>query len=198
MSVLSTVLEPIEDFPIGKHPLVCRVLKDAFQLRPPQPKYSEFWSVDKVLCHIRSWGSNESLSFQNLSWKLAMIMALSSASRSSDLSRLSVNHVNFFPSRTVFLPKGLAKQSRSTHLPQEVSFSKFEDPILCPVDCLQQYLVVTSAFRSKTEDKIFEAQTNCSWQYQNLTIQWYHRLLPDGSNPSWVQQEWTHQFFRLT
>ena len=79
-------------------------------------------------------------------------MALCSASRSSDLSRLSVNHVKFFPSRTVFLPTGLAKQSRSTHLPQEISFSKFEDPNLCPVDCLQQYLVVTSAFRCRSED----------------------------------------------
>ena len=141
-SALSTVLEPIEGFPVGKHPLVCRLLKGAFQLRPPLPKYSEFWSIDQVLCHIWSWGLNNSLTLQKLTWKLAMLLALCSAGRSSDLSRLSTNNVRYFQSRSVFVPKGLAKQSRSTHLPQEISFTKFSDQHLCPVACVQQYLLV--------------------------------------------------------
>ena len=87
-----------------------------------------------------------------------MIMALCSASRSSDLTRLSVNHVRFCPSQVLFLPKGLAKQSRSTHLPKEVSFSKFEDPIICPVDCIRQYLSATSVFRRRTEDNSWDPE----------------------------------------
>ena len=151
-SAFSSVLEPIGGFPVGQHPLVCQLLKGAFQLRPPPPKYSEFWSVDQVLSHICSWGPNSSLPLQKLSWKLAMLMALCSASRSSDLCHLSVNHMQHFPSRTVFLPMGLAKQSRPTHLPKEIAFAKFEDPILCPIACLQQYLSVITAFRSSSEE----------------------------------------------
>ena len=81
-----------------------------------------------------------------------MLMALCSASKSLDLCHLSVNHMQHFPSRTVFLPMGLAKQSRPTHLPKEIVFAKFEDPILCPIACLQQYLSVTTAFCSSSEE----------------------------------------------
>ena len=162
-SALSTVLEPInskdlqttEGFHVGKHPLVCRLLKGAFQLRPPLPKYSEFWSVHQVLCHILSWALNNSLTLQKLTWKLAMLLALCSAGRSSDLSRLSINNMRHFQSRSVFLPKGLAKQSRSTHVSQEISFTKFSDQRLCPVACLQPYLLVTSAFRCSSEGNIY-------------------------------------------
>ena len=27
-------------------PMVCRLMKGAFQLKPPKPKYTTFWSVD--------------------------------------------------------------------------------------------------------------------------------------------------------
>ena len=56
----------------------------------------------------------------------------------------------------MFLPKGLAKQSRSTHLPQETSFAKFSDEHLCPVACLQQYLLVTSAFHCSSEGNTWD------------------------------------------
>ena len=81
-----------------------------------------------------------------------MLMALCSASRSSNLCHLSVNNMQHFPSRTVFLPMGLAKQSRPTHLPKEIVLAKFEDPILCPIACHQQYLSVTTVFRSSAEE----------------------------------------------
>ena len=30
----------------GSHPVVCRVVKGAFENRPSQPKYQETWDVD--------------------------------------------------------------------------------------------------------------------------------------------------------
>ena len=117
-SALSSILEPVDGFPVGRHPLVRRVLEGAFQLRPPLPKYTSFWSVDQVLQLLCSWGSNDSLTLQQLTWKLAMLLALCSAGRSSDLSRLSVNTVIVSSSKAVFIPRGLSKQSRSstTHM----------------------------------------------------------------------------------
>ena len=98
-SALSSVLGGVDGFPVGSDPLVCRALKGAFQLRPPKPKYSSFWSVDQVLSHSKLWGPNESLSLQKLTWKLAMLIALCSAGRSSDLSHLSVNKIRFHSRR---------------------------------------------------------------------------------------------------
>ena len=41
-SALSSVLPPIDGFDVGRHPLVCRILKGVFQLRPPKAKYASF------------------------------------------------------------------------------------------------------------------------------------------------------------
>ena len=46
-SALSSVLPPIDGLDVGRHPLVCRILKGVFQLRPPKPKYANFWSVEQ-------------------------------------------------------------------------------------------------------------------------------------------------------
>ena len=79
-SALSSVLALIEGFDVGRHPLVCRMLKE----RPPLPKHSTFWPMQLVLDHISSWGENNALSKQRLTWKLAMLLALCSALRSSE------------------------------------------------------------------------------------------------------------------
>ena len=135
-SALSSVLSPIDGFDVGRHPLVCRILKVAFQLTPPKAKYTTFWPVEQVLNHLASWGENQSLSLQKLSWKLAMLLALCSASRSSDLTKLSICHRSFVQNKVIFYPTGLAKQSKANHLPNPIEFKEFSDHLLCPVKCL--------------------------------------------------------------
>ena len=155
-SALSSVLAPIDGFDIGRHPLVCRIRKGAFQLRPPQAKYSVFWSVSSVLNHMASWGENQSLGLQKLSWKLAMLLALCSASRTSDLTKFSVQHRQYSPKKVTFYPKGLAKQSKVGRLPQPIEFCEFSNPLLCPVKCLRTYESVTAEFRiTQNQDQLF-------------------------------------------
>ena len=48
-SALSSTLLPIEGSSVGKHPLVCRLLKGVYNKRPPRPKLFPSWSVDKML-----------------------------------------------------------------------------------------------------------------------------------------------------
>ena len=152
-SALSSVLAPIEGFDIGRHPLVCRILKGAFQLRPPKAKYTTFWSVEQVLSHLASWGDNQSLPLQKLTWKLAMLLALCSASRTSDLTKLSISHRVFSNGKVIFYPTGLAKQSSPDNLPTPIEFHAFPDNLLCPVECLQRYEAITISFRVKSEQQ---------------------------------------------
>ena len=77
----------IENFPVGKHPLISRLFKGVFNLRPPRPKYIEFWSVDQVVEHLKGWGSDLNLKY--LTWKLVILLALSTVGRSFDLMRIS-------------------------------------------------------------------------------------------------------------
>ena len=42
-SAISSTHLPIKRVPVGQHPLVIRLLKGAFNLRPPKPRYSHTW-----------------------------------------------------------------------------------------------------------------------------------------------------------
>ena len=43
-------------YPVGKHPLVCRLLKGVFNLRPPLPRYEYTWDVKTVTSFIKGLG----------------------------------------------------------------------------------------------------------------------------------------------
>ena len=89
-SAISSVHEKVDGYEVGQHPLVSRLMKGAFNQHPPKLQYEVTWDVAKVLDHIESLGSSDSLSLQNLTWKLAMILALTRPSRSADLVMLDL------------------------------------------------------------------------------------------------------------
>jgi len=66
-SSISTTHEYVEGHPVGQHPTIVRVMKGAFNQRPPQPKYSITWDVSIVTRHVSSMGDNHSLSLKSLS-----------------------------------------------------------------------------------------------------------------------------------
>ena len=89
-SAISSVHERVDGHTVGQHPLVMRLMKGVFNDRPPLPRYTSIWNVQTVLSHIASFGVNESLSLKQISWKTAMLLALTHPSRSADLSQLDI------------------------------------------------------------------------------------------------------------
>ena len=151
-SALSSALLPIEGFQAGSHPLVSKLLKGIFNLRPPEPRYTDVWDVGQVLRYLQSMGPNESLSLRLLTKKLATLLALVLAHRCSDLGRLSLEGRKYSLEGAVLKCTGLAKQARpgkQGSLRPVVVSPYPEDPLLCPVSCLKQYEKATSAFRGK-------------------------------------------------
>ena len=145
-------------------------------MRPPKAKYTAFWSVERVLNHLASWGDNQSLPLQKLTWKLAMLLAICSASRTSDLTKLSVSHRFFSSGKVTFYPTGLAKQSSPDNLPTPIEFHAFSDNLLCSVKCLQRYEAVTTSFRVKSEqEQLF------------LSINKPHSLVVSSSIARWLK-----------
>ena len=98
---------------VGQHPLVSRFLKGVFNICPPAPKYAVTWDVDVVLSYLRSLPDNQKVSFQLLSHKLAMLMALANADRCSDLAALDLNHCTFQGGGVRFIIPGLTKTRKS-------------------------------------------------------------------------------------
>ena len=140
-SAISSVHEKIDGYNVGKHPMVTRLIKGAFQERPPQPRYTETWNVATVTTYLESLGDNEKMtSLNDLSYKTVMLMALTRPSRSADIANLSLGHRKYSPEGVSFQPTQLAKQSRPSKSITEFFFPSFSgNPLLCPVTTLRAY-----------------------------------------------------------
>ena len=146
-SAISMTHEEIDGSRIGQHPLVSRFLKGVFNSRPPTPRYTSTWDVDKVLLYIKSLPPNDKLSLTVLSHKLAMLMALANADRCSDLIALDLDFRTFHQNGVKFMISKLTKTRRSGP-PMEAFYSSFpEDENLCPVTTLRCYEERTKTLR---------------------------------------------------
>ena len=144
-SVVSMTHDHIEGNPIGRHPLVSRLLKGVYNSCPPQPRYSATWDVDVVIRYLQSMGDNETLLLKQLSQKLALLMALVDASRVSELQALDLRYRTYRPEGVVFQLPTLSKKRVMGAPPKQMVFGAFpEDSRLCVAKCLRQYEAVTS------------------------------------------------------
>ena len=147
-SALSATLPPIEGHPVGQHPLVCRLLQGMFNQRPPAPRYQSVWNVGVVIRHIQSQSQLTDLPLKEVSKRLVVLLALSNASRSSDLHALDLRFRQFTPEGVTFRIPGLTKTRRSGP-PKEAFFAKFaDDEALCPVKTLKVYEERTTMLRA--------------------------------------------------
>lgn len=150
-SAISSIHQFFDGQSIGQHPLVCRLLKGAFNQNPPMPRYSHFWNVGVVLHFPKQLGPNSSLSFKWLSIKTAMLMVLTHPSRSADLSKFDISHRTYTTKGVIFQPTHLSKQSHSSKSVRELFFPSYTvDEDICPVQALQAYEKQTAPFRSKS------------------------------------------------
>ena len=138
---------------VGKHPIVSR---GAFNSQPPGPKYSTTWNVDVVINYLYSLSPSELLSLKDLSLKLVVLMALTSANRSSDLHALDLNFRRYTPEGVIFTLPTLTKTRRSGPL-KESFYCRFKEEILCPVHTLKIYEQRTESLRTKdsNENRLF-------------------------------------------
>ena len=136
--------ERIEGLPIGQHPLVTRLMKGVYNLRPPRPRYSHTWDVDLVVQHI---GENSDLTLKRLSRKLAFLMALVVASRTSEPQALDLRFRAYRPNGVLFQLREVTKTQKTGSPPKERFFGSFPYRRLCVVHCLKQYEEATHTHR---------------------------------------------------
>ena len=149
-SALSMTMDPVDGVVVGQHPLVSRLLSCAYQARPPQPRYSDTWDVQSVLDHLKSAPLAEE-SLKALTLRLAMLLALTGARRSSELQKLDVRFMTITDAKATFGIPGLVKNQRVGDKTREFTFPAFPDcPALCVVRTLRHYCERTSDFRTGT------------------------------------------------
>lgn len=155
-SMLSSTLLPIDNFPVGKHPMITRLLKGVFNKRPPVKVLFPTWSVKQVLVTLASWSPVSSLDLKTLTYKCVMLLALVTGRRASSLNILTCRsgYLQIGESTVVFQPLGLEKTTRPGHIGGPIVIESYnKSPEICPVFYMKAYLKRTASIRSS--DSVF-------------------------------------------
>ena len=84
-SVILAYRDPINGIPIGKESWLAALLVAVYNIRPPQPRYTFIWDIEKVIDFLATSNFPSELSLKHLTLKLTMLLALTSAARASEI-----------------------------------------------------------------------------------------------------------------
>ncbi|XP_063859168.1 uncharacterized protein LOC135100135 [Scylla paramamosain] len=132
----------------GNHPLVIRFMRGVFNLRTPQPRYTDTWDVQPVFEKLRSMFPLHALTLKELTLKLVMMMALTQAARIQTLQLLLIRDMLINEHSISVQLGGTLKQSRPNFNINRVTFHRYpKDPQLCVCSTLLRYIDVTKELR---------------------------------------------------
>ncbi|CAC5371905.1 unnamed protein product [Mytilus coruscus] len=145
-SALSSFIS-VNNVPVGKHALVIRFMKGAFNIKPSLPRYIITWDVNIVLKFLKDLPSLDTISLKFLTYKLVMLTALVTGQRCQTLRFLDLNYYDVVGDNVCFRIMNLLKQSRpGVHL-NAVDLKKYRDSDLCVVRTLEVYIHRTAHLR---------------------------------------------------
>ena len=97
---------------LTKHPLIQKVVKGAYNSRPPTPRYVVIWDTDVLLQYLDSL-DNACLNFKLLSCKTAILLTILSGQRVSTIHAFRLSQLQLTSDMAVFnLGTTLLKHSR--------------------------------------------------------------------------------------
>ena len=94
--MLSSVLQPVNNIPVGQHPHIVRLIKGIFNSRPPTTKLLPEWELPLVLDLLKR-PPFEPLSLaplKYLTWKSLFLVAITTFRRASDIQALKLGSGN--------------------------------------------------------------------------------------------------------
>ncbi|CAC5368900.1 unnamed protein product [Mytilus coruscus] len=129
-SMLSSLLPPIDNVPIGQHPYMIRLLRGVFNSRPPKVNLVPEWDLQKVLDMLQKSPFEPLLKadVKCLTYKVVFLTAITTFRRCSDIQALRIGEgfVNVQKKGLVFLRPGLSKQDRPNHYGTKIFVPYFE------------------------------------------------------------------------
>ena len=139
-SALSAILQLPSGQSFGELFLVRKFMRGVYNMKPPTPRYCETWDPQIVLNFLKSWSPAKKISLKKLTWKLVMLILLSTGQRGQIIKALNVDQMTISPGKVTFLidNKDL-KQGRPGYKADPIVFKAF------PADkriCVFQYLTV--------------------------------------------------------
>ena len=139
---------------LGNSPIIKRFMKGIFELRPPLPRYSFIWDVNIVLDYLKNFKSQD-IPLSLLTYKLATLLALTTAQRAQTLHLLNIKNINFLKDKVIIPIPALLKQSNCKRYKFSLRLlPNSDDGDICVINTLKEYLKRTSVIRG-SENKLF-------------------------------------------
>lgn len=127
-----------------------------YNIRPKEYKTPKTWKVENILNLFRKWGPTHLLTITQLTYKTAMLTALTSGARASELAHLDTKSMRTHEGEGIeFELRTHKKAKKSKVLPGKLFIPSFRDTehIICPVSTLEQYLIATGRMASLCQDE---------------------------------------------
>ena len=176
--MLSSVLAPVGNIPVGQHPHIIRLLKGIFNERPPLKRLVPEWDLLVILGCLKEkpFEPLKDASLKFLTWKTCFLVAITTFRRCRDLQALQLGEglVNVQKQGVTFIRKGLSKSDRPSHMGRNIFVPHLEkDKKLDPKRALTHYLKATEQFRNQTGKdivKLFLAITKPHQPVYSITM----------------------------
>jgi site-specific recombinase XerD len=153
-SAISAYHAKIDGVKAGEHPLVKNLMSGVHNKRAPLPRYCVIWDVEKVLDLFRK-KPDSSLTLKELTHRAAMLLALASVSRVSEIQLLDLNYLASSENTLKFFFKEAPKNFKKAGcVPQPVVIHASGMDI-CPVKTVSRYIEKTAPLRQKNHTQLF-------------------------------------------
>ena len=152
ISSISYIQSNDANLTIGNHPLVKLFMRGVFNTKPQLPKTFSIWNPNYVLRLLKLWYPMNTLSLQCLSMKVSMLMLLSSGQRGQTILACSIKHMVITNNSITFHLVELLKTSKPGSHMSTLTFKSFkEEPKLCPVIYIKEYIKRTKTIRKSDQ-----------------------------------------------
>nr|CAH7714907.1 unnamed protein product [Callosobruchus chinensis] len=134
--------------------LIRRFFKGVFHLRPNLPKYKNTWDPLIVLNYLKTL-DNENISLEQISYKLAMLLALVSAQRVQTLSLIELKDIKSSSQGVQIFVSSRIKTSGPNREQPIIALPFYEaDRAICVATTLLYYIKLTRSIRSPESNRL--------------------------------------------
>ena len=126
---------------LANHPLIQKVVKGAYNTKPPAPRYVVIWDTNILLQYLDSL-ENNSIGFKLLSYKVTVLSTILSGQRVSTLHKFRLSQLQLTTDMAVFnLGDSLLKQSKPGWSTAPIIFCHYPHGCrLCLLRAIQDYI----------------------------------------------------------
>lgn len=179
-SMLSVTLLPIDGTEVGKHPAVTKLMKGIFNSNPPRAKYSGTWDVDLVLRYLVSLPENENLPLIQLSRKTAILLALVTLFRVSEIASIDLQSI-VFSSDDMRLSLLKPRKAQKSGALVSKCISRLQVNKICPVETTQAYINATKSLRKPPSSSLLVSSIKPHKPIGGATVgHWIKKVMQDA------------------